>query len=158
MTNSLSSILLLDTIVLDLNVLDKKQVFEQVGLIFENACGIPHTLVVDSLVAREGMGSTGLGYGVAVPHGRIEELKTPYAAFIRLATSIPFESPDGMPVNLLFVLLMPQKVLQRHLDILSEIAAKFSDAFCRDVLAHEMDKKRIYEIMTSWKPGQPLPS
>lgn len=158
MSTNLSQILLPENIVLDLEVSSKKRVFEQAGLIFENNCGISRSLVTDNLFARESLGSTGLGYGVAVPHGRIEGLKTPHAAFVRLATPVPFESPDGKPVSLLFFLLMPQNVTQQHLEILSEIAAMFSDSRCRNALTNETDKERIYKIVTCWKPGQPLPS
>jgi PTS system nitrogen regulatory IIA component len=100
MTN-LAKILSPDNVVLGLEVSSKKRAFEQVGLIFENNCGIARSIVSDNLFARERLGSTGLGHGVAVPHGRIKELKTPMAAFVRLAEPIPFESPDGQPVNLL---------------------------------------------------------
>ena len=158
MSITLSQILLPENIVLDLEVSSKKRVFEQAGLIFENNCGISRSSVTDNLFARESLGSTGLGYGVAVPHGRIEGLKNPYAAFIRLVTPIHFESPDGKPVNLLFFLLMPQNVTQQHLETLSEIAAMFSDSQCRTALANEADTERIYKIVTCWKPGQPLPS
>ena len=158
MSTNLSKILLPENVVLDLEASSKKQIFEQAGLIFENNCGISSSLVTDNLSARESMGSTGLGYGVAVPHGRIEGLNKPYAAFVRLATPVLFESPDGNPVSLLFFLLIPQNVTQQHLEILSEIAAMFSDSQCRNVLAHETDSKRIYRIITTWEPGQPLSS
>lgn len=158
MSTNLSRILPPENIVLDLDVSGKNRVFEQAGLIFENNCGVLRSLVTENLLARESMGSTGLGYGVAVPHGRIEGLKIPYAAFVRLSTPIAFGSPDGKPVNLLFFLLIPQNVTQQHLEILSEIAAMFSDNPCRDALAHETDPERIYKIVTTWKPGQPLPT
>lgn len=66
-------------------------------------------------------------------HGRIKGLKTPVAAFVRLAKPIPFEAPDGKPVNLLFFLLIPNNVTQQHLEILSEIAAMFSDGTMPDI-------------------------
>jgi PTS system nitrogen regulatory IIA component len=97
MTN-LSKILSLENVLLDLEVSSKKRAFEQAGLIFENNCGIARSTVSDNLFARERLGSTGLGHGVAVPHGRIKgskSLKSPLAAFVRLAEPIPFESPDG---------------------------------------------------------------
>jgi HPr kinase/phosphorylase len=129
MTN-LSKILSLENVLLDLEVSSKKRAFEQAGLIFENNCGIARSTVSDNLFARERLGSTGLGHGVAVPHGRIKgskSLKSPLAAFVRLAEPIPFESPDGQPVKLLFFLLIPDHVTQQHLEILSEIAEMFSD-------------------------------
>lgn len=158
MVTNLSKILLPENVVLDLDVSSKKRVFEQAGLIFENNCGISRSNVTDNLFARESMGTTGLGYGVAVPHGRIEGLKSPVAAFVRLSKPIPFEAPDGKPVNLLFFLLIPQNVTQQHLEILSEIAAMFSDGTCRTFLSNEPSSERIYDVIINWKPGQQLPS
>lgn len=158
MVTNLSKILPPENVVLDLDVSSKKRVFEQAGLIFENNCGLSRSNVTDNLFARESMGTTGLGYGVAVPHGRIEGLKTPVAAFVRLSKPIPFEAPDGKPVNLLFFLLIPQNVTQQHLEILSEIAAMFSDGTCRTFLLNEPSSERIYDVIINWKPGQQLPS
>ena len=86
--------------------------------------------VTDNLFARESLGSTGLGAGVAIPHGRIKGLKQPLAAFMRLAEPIPFESPDGKPVSLLIFLLVPEQATQQHLEILSEIAQLRPTATC----------------------------
>src|SRR6201997_4399236 len=117
--NRLAKFLPLENAVVGLAVTSKKRVFEQAGLIFENQNGIARSTVSDNLFARERLGSTGLGHGVAVPHGRIKGLKAPLAAFVRLAEPIPFESPDGEPVNLLVFLLIPDHVTQQHLEILS---------------------------------------
>jgi PTS system nitrogen regulatory IIA component len=107
--NRLAKLLPLDKVVLGLSVTSKKRVFEQAGLIFENNNGIARSVVTDNLFARERLGSTGLGEGVAIPHGRIKGLKQPLAAFVRLAEPIPFESPDGQPVGLLIFLLVPEQ-------------------------------------------------
>lgn len=158
MVKTLSRIMSPGNIVLGLDVPDKQQLFEQVGVFFERTCDISQLLVTEGLLARESVGSTGLGYGVAIPHGRIDGLENPCAAFFRLANPVPFESPDSLPVTLLFILLIPQNVTQQHLEILSEIAALFSDSQCREVLANETDKERIYNIIANWKPGQPFPT
>jgi mannitol/fructose-specific phosphotransferase system IIA component (Ntr-type) len=86
-------------VLLDLEISSKKRAFEQAGLLFENNCSIARSTVSENLFARERLGSTGLGHGVAVPHGRIKGLKAPIAAFVRLKDGIPFESPDGQPVT-----------------------------------------------------------
>src|SRR3569623_3615999 len=139
-----SQILPLKNVVLDLDVSSKKRAFEQAGLIFENNFGIARSVVSDNLFARERLGSTGLGHGVAVPHGRIKGLKTPLAAFVRLKDPIPFESPDGQPVNLLVFLLIPDQVTQQHLEILSEIAEMFSDESFRNMLATDADPALVH--------------
>ena len=100
--NLVSRLLPLNHILLGLAVSSKKRLFEQVGLLFENSRQIPRARVFDSLFDREKLGSTGLGYGVAIPHGRIKNLKEPVCAFVRTAAenrsvvqaaSIPPTSP-----------------------------------------------------------------
>jgi PTS system nitrogen regulatory IIA component len=109
--------------------------------------------VSDNLFARERLGSTGLGHGVAVPHGRIKGLKAPLAAFVRLKDPIPFESPDGQPVNLLVFLLIPDQVTQQHLEILSEIAEMFSDEAFRHMLATDPDAASVHARIVAWQPS-----
>jgi PTS system nitrogen regulatory IIA component len=140
-----------ENVALDLDVSSKKRAFEQAGLLFENNCGIARALVSDNLFARERMGSTGLGHGVAVPHGRVKGLKTPLAAFVRLAEPIPFESPDGVPVNLLLFLLTPDHVTQQHLEILSEVAEMFSDDAFRTLLATAPDAAAVHARIIAWQ-------
>lgn len=150
MTN-ISKILPLNNIVLDMEVSSKKRAFEQAGLLFENNCSIARSTVTDNLFARERVCSTGLGHGVAVPHGRIKGLKAPIAALVRLKEAIPFESPDGLSVNLLIFLLMPENVLQTHLEILSEIAEMLSNESFRQELISEPDATVIYQKIIQWK-------
>lgn len=151
--NHFSQILPPENVVLDLDVSSKKRTFEQAGLIFENNCGIARSTVSDNLFARERLGSTGLGHGVAVPHGRIKGLKAPLAAFVRLAEPIPFESPDGQPVNLLIFLLIPDHVTQQHLEILSEVAEMFSDEAFRNVLLAAPDTATAHSRIITWQPS-----
>ncbi|MBC7488744.1 MAG: PTS sugar transporter subunit IIA [Glaciimonas sp.] len=150
MTN-LAKILQLQNVVLDLEVSSKKRAFEQAGLIFENNCGIARSTVSDNLFARERLGSTGLGHGVAVPHGHIKGLKAPLAAFVRLAQPIPFESPDGEPVSLLVFLLVPDKLTQYHLKILSEVAEMFSIDTFRDMLNSNSDPLSVHARLVAWQ-------
>ena len=152
-----SQILSEKNIVLDLECSSKKRAFEQAGLIFENNCGIARSTVSDNLFARERLGSTGLGHGVAVPHGRIKGLKTPLAAFVRLSEAIPFESPDGEPVKLLIFLLIPDNVTQQHLEILSEIAEMFSDKSFRIELAEDRDVSSLHAKLVNWHPTERNP-
>ena len=135
----IANLLPVENILLDLDAGSKKRVFEQAGLIFENHHGIARATVFDSLFAREKLGSTGLGQGVAIPHGRIKGLKDARGAFLRLTTPVPFDSPDGKPVSLLFVLLVPEQANELHLQILSELAQRFSERTFRDALAAAPD-------------------
>lgn len=151
MTN-FAKILALENVVVDLEVSSKKRAFEQAGLTFENNCGIARSTVSDNLFARERLCSTGLGHGVAVPHGRIKGLKAPISAFVRLAQPIPFESPDGEPVRLLIFLLLPDNVTQQHLELLSEIAELFSDNGMREALITDPDAATVHARIINWQP------
>ena len=139
-------------VVLDLQVSSKKRLFEQVGLLFENHDGIARSLVFDSLFARERLGSTGLGQNVAIPHGRIKGLKEALGAFLRLAQPVPFDAPDGNPVTLVFVLLVPEKATEKHLQLLSELAQMFCDKALREAMMQAQDAQALHELVTSWRP------
>ena len=139
-------------VLLDLQVSSKKRLFEQVGLLFENQNALARSLVFDSLFARERLGSTGLGQGVAIPHGRIKGLREALGAFIRLAQPVPFDAPDGNPVTLVFVLLVPEKATEKHLQILSELAQMFSDKSLRKAMARAPDAAALHQLITAWHP------
>jgi PTS system nitrogen regulatory IIA component len=139
-------------VLLDLQVSSKKRLFEQVGLLFENNHGIGRSLVFDSLFARERLGSTGLGQGVAIPHGRIKGLKDALGAFVRLAQPVPFDAPDTKPVQLLFVLLVPEQATEKHLQILSELAQMFSDRALREAMAAAADAGALHQLIAAWQP------
>ena len=145
----ISQLLPLSNVVVDLDASSKKRVFEQAGLLFENNQGIARSTVFDSLFTRERLGSTGLGQGIAIPHGRIKGLKEATGALLRLRTSVPFDSPDGKPVSLLFVLLVPEHANEQHLQILSELAERFSDRNCREALA----KASVLDLIDSLPDG-----
>ncbi len=153
--NLVSRLLPAHHVLLDLDVSSKKRLFEQIGLLFENTRQIPRARVFDSLFDREKLGSTGLGYGVAIPHGRIRQLKEPACAFVRTASAIPFESPDGAPVSLVFAMLVPEHATEAHLELLSELAQMFSDASVREALANAADAATAHRVITEWSPYAP---
>ena len=142
-------------VVLDLDVSSKKRLFEQIGLLFENSRQIPRARVFDSLFDREKLGSTGLGYGVAIPHGRVKTIREPVCAFVRTAAPIPFEAPDGAPVSLVFAMLVPEHATEAHLEILSELAQMFSDSAMRESLAAAPDAQAAHRLITEWSPYAP---
>ena len=147
-----AKLLPLSHVVLDLQVSSKKRLFEQAGLLFENQHGIARSMVFDSLFARERLGSTGLGQGVAIPHGRIKGLKNPLAAVLRVRQPIAFDAPDEEPVGLLIFLLVPEAATQRHLEILSEIAEMLSDRELRERLKAEADPAVVHRLIVAWEP------
>lgn len=121
---------------------------------FERLHGLGRALVSDSLFARERLGSTGLGHGVAIPHGRIKGLKAPMAAVLQLAAPIGFDAPDGQPVNLLIFLLVPEAATQKHLEILSEIAGLLSDSGLREQLKTAASAEALHDLIASWQSVQ----
>ena len=147
--SQISQLLPPENVVLDLEASSKKRVFEHAGLIFENNQGVASSTVFDSLFSREKLGSTGLGRGIAIPHGRIKGLKKACGAFIRLATPIPFDAPDGEPVSLLFVLLVPEQATEQHLQILSELATRFADRQFREKLATAPDAATVRQLFSA---------
>jgi len=150
--NRLSRLLPPQNIVLDLPVTSKKRLFEQVGLLFENNHGIERGKVFDSLFARERLGSTGLGEGVAIPHGRIKGSKEALAAVVRLAQPIPFDAPDGKPVGLLVFLLVPEAATDEHLELLSELAELLADTATRQALLSCDAPVRMHRILSGEAP------
>jgi nitrogen PTS system EIIA component len=134
-------------VLLDLDVSSKKRLFEQIGLLFENENKLSRAGVFDALFAREKLGSTGLGHGVAIPHGRIKSLRETQAVFIRTKEGVPFESPDGEAVRLVFAMLVPEHATEQHLTLLSELAQAFSEADLREALLNEHDAARAHELL-----------
>jgi PTS system nitrogen regulatory IIA component len=149
--NQIANLLPAANILLDLDVANKKRVFEQVGLLFENNQGISRTAVYDSLFARERLGSTGLGQGIAIPHGRIKGLSEAVAAFVRTKAPIPFDAPDGRGASQIFVLLVPEQATDRHLQILSELAQMFGDKSLRERVAVATDAPSLRQIFERWQ-------
>ena len=150
--NRLATILPVANVAVAVDATSKKRVFEHAGLLFENQHAIARATVTDNLFARERLGSTGLGHGVAVPHGRIKGLKNPLAAVLRVQQPIAFDAPDDEPVSLLIFLLVPEAATQRHLEILSEIAELLSDRELREKLKGEADAAEVHRLIAGWEP------
>jgi nitrogen PTS system EIIA component len=150
--NLIAKLLSADNVLVGLDASSKKRVFEQAGLLFENRHGIARSAIYDALFAREKMGSTGLGLGIAIPHGRIKGLKEARGAFFRLAAPVQFDAPDGQPVDLVFVLLVPEAASEHHLQLLSELAQMFSDKSFREQLAAAPDAAAAYALFAQWQP------
>lgn len=148
----ISEILQKEHIFLDMDVTSKKRVFEQVGLVFENSYGIARSIIFESLFEREKLGSTALGQEVAIPHGRIKNLKKAVGAFVRVKQPIPFDAPDGKPVSLIFILLVPANATDVHLQTLSELAQFFSAKTLREALFAATSAEEILHVVSEWKP------
>jgi len=151
--NQIAELLPAAHIRLDLDVTSKARLFEAAGALFAANAGLDAGAVASSLIAREKLGSTGLGQGIAIPHGRIRGLAEARGAFVRLKSPIPFDAPDGKPVAQVFVLLVPEHATEKHLQLLSELAQMFSDKGFRERLAAAADPGRLHELFQHWSPA-----
>jgi PTS system nitrogen regulatory IIA component len=152
--NRLAAILPVEQVLVGVDATSKKRAFEEAGLLFESLHGLSRALVTDSLFARERLGSTGLGHGVAIPHGRIKGLKSPMAAVFQLAQAIGFDAPDEQAVKLLIFLLVPEAATQKHLEILSEIAELLSNGRTRDDMISSTTASSLHDLIDKWLPAK----
>jgi len=150
--NLISKILPTANVLAAFKAANKQFIFENAGVMFERQAGLSSKVVTDALIAREKLCSTGLGQGVAIPHGRIRGLKSPLGAFVQLADAIDFEAPDAKPVNLIFIMLVPEQANESHLQLLSELATMFSDREFRDALTAAGDAHALHSLFAEWNP------
>ena len=126
----------------------RKRTLQVLGEVFADADPDLSALsVFDRLVARERLGSTGLGEGCALPHARVPGLGRTLAAFLRLRTGVDFDSPDHEPVDLVFGLLVPDESTDEHLEILAAIAGVFSDERVRSSIRSVDEPTRIRDVL-----------
>ncbi len=145
----LSDVLTTDRVQLDLTVSSKKTLLERMAtLLATESGGADEREIFESLCQRERLGSTGLGQGVAIPHGRNDEQKEIIGAVIRLKKPIDFDAPDQQPVDLFFALAIPSQCSDAHLELLANIADFFKDSEHREVFRQTIDAERIIELMS----------
>jgi PTS system nitrogen regulatory IIA component len=130
----------------------KKRVLEYFSkLLATEASTLSSHDIFNSLLARERLGSTALGKGVAIPHARVSHCQVTLAAFLQTEEGIDFDAVDKQPVDLLFALMVPEQSTEEHLEILAEIAAMFSDAAFRDKLRHAQSCTEKFALLTQWQ-------
>ena len=147
--NALAKLITPNNIALDIDVSSQEELFQFAGKLFEDIYGIPAELVQSCLQDRENMGSTGLGGGIAIPHGRVKDLSEAHLGFIRLKHGIDFKSPDGIPVKVLVLMLVPEQATQSHLEILSQVAQVLSNAQTKELLFTETKLENIHQLLTA---------
>lgn len=147
--STIASLLRPHHITLDLKVAGKADLFAQLARQAAPLTGSSEHTIVDSLRARESAGSTGLGMGVAIPHGRIKGLREATVLFSRLQPAIDFNAPDGKPVSLVFTLLVPAHADELHLQLLGELAQHLGAAAFRERLAKATDADGVVAAFTA---------
>jgi len=148
--NQIAQLLSPARICLDLDVSSKSRLFEEVGALFAANLELNALRIVESLVKREMLGSTGLGQGVALPHARVKGLSQPVAAYVRLCPPIPFDAPDGKPVSESLFLLVPEQATEAHLQLVAEAAQLFSDRYFRERLRKQSEVAGAYQAFVDW--------
>ncbi len=148
--NLIAPLITSDTALLDVSFTSKKKLFEHAAELFARIHNLKSTDIFTSLFERERLGSTALGCGVAIPHGRIKGLKHACGAFYRLQTPLEFDAPDNQPVSICFVLLVPQDANEQHLQILGELAQLFGDEAMRTKLLEAATPDDLIALVSAW--------
>ncbi len=132
----------------------KKRLFQDLGELSAAAYGLQQHLVVEALIEREGLGPTGVGHGVALPHARIGDLTGIRGLFIRLEKPLDFDSIDRQPVDLVFALLAPLSAGVEHLKALALVSRTLRDTAVRNKLRSNDDPGTLYTILTEAPASQ----
>jgi len=149
--NHISPLITPDTTLLDLTFSSKKQLFEHAGHVFAQQHPLKASDVFNSLDERERLGSTALGYGIAIPHGRIKGLTQATGVLYRLVTPLDFDAPDAKPVTLCFILLVPKEADEVHLQILGELAQMFGDEAMRSRMLTAQNATELHALIDAWE-------
>ncbi len=145
--NALSELLTIDAIDADLVVANKKGLFQLIAASAARRAGLPQKAILASLNAREKLGSTGFGGGAAIPHGKLEGLDRVVGHFARLSTPIDFGAVDGMPVDLVFLLLSPPDAGAEHLKALASVSRAFRDRQALAKLRGARSRDALYALL-----------
>ncbi len=144
---TISELLSPQKIFIDTEVTSKKKLLELIANIVADQTRLTESTIYSNLLNRERLGSTGLGQGFAVPHARMPDLEKTQACFFRLKQAVNFESPDNLPVDLVFTIIIPQEATEEHLQILSSLARIFSNADVCEAIRGAAGKKGIEHII-----------
>lgn len=147
---SLVELLTNERIALSATVASKKRALELSSqLLASHQANLVQNEIFDSLLSRERLGSTGLGGGVAIPHGRVAGIDKAVAAFIQLKEGVDFDAIDQQPVDLVFALLVPQEATDEHLQILATLAEAFKRPELRQALRQAKDIETLLTLLSN---------
>jgi len=148
----LSEIINVNRIRNDVDVKSKKRALEQLSnLLVQDQTQLDASDIFDSLISRERLGATGVGYGIAIPHGRIKNCQKITGAFIQLNEGVDFNTIDNLPVDTLFALIVPEESTDEHLQVLALLASMFSDENFREQLRKSNNNEETYQLLTQWQ-------
>jgi PTS system nitrogen regulatory IIA component len=147
MTPTLSDLLRVENVIPRLKAGDKGRLIAELAKRAAAAVGLTATELVALLAAREALGSTGVGAGIAVPHARVEGLAAPLGFFARLEKPIDYEAIDGQPVDLVFLLLSPPQEAGGHLAALAAVSRRLRDRRTAEALRKTDDPARMQALL-----------
>ncbi|MBI3776183.1 MAG: PTS sugar transporter subunit IIA [Gammaproteobacteria bacterium] len=130
----------------------KKRALELLSQLLAEPADSTQQEIFESLTARERLGSTALGYGVALPHGRMKKITGTRGAFVQLVQGVDFDAADRTPVDLLFAIVVPEQCTEEHLELVAQIAELFSNEATRTRLRQAKDTGQLLEILVHWNP------
>lgn len=149
--NLIATLCPVEDILLGCDIASKSRLFNEVARHLQERHGLPSAALIDALNAREALGSTAIGQGLAIPHARMVGLHNVVAVFVRPRTPIAFDAPDRKPVSDVLVLLVPEQAQQEHLQILASIAQMFSDRQLREQLHTATNAVEVSRIFSQWQ-------
>ncbi len=144
----LSNLIDAKAVVPSLKVTSKKQALQELSQVAAKVTGLAPRDIFETLLQRERLGSTGLGQGIAIPHGKLPELNTLYGIFARLDAPIEFDAMDNQPVDLIFMLLAPETAGADHLKALARVSRLLRDVDTAEKLRGSNDGAALYAILT----------
>jgi PTS system nitrogen regulatory IIA component len=145
---TLDAIIDKQSVLANLKSQNKKQLLIDLSQAMATRVAIDHRVIFETLMKREKLGSTGIGQGIAIPHGKVATLSRVYGLFARLPQPIDFDSVDGQPVDLVFVLLAPEHAGADHLKALARISRLLRDSAVVAKLRGTDDAEGLYAILT----------
>lgn len=138
-----------DGVITHLKVSSKKQLLQELAQIASDLTGLTERKIFDTLVARERLGSTGVGGGIAIPHGKLADINRLYGVFVTLQEPIDYDAVDGVPVDIIFLLLAPEDTGADHLKALARISRRLRDARTCEQLRKTNEPKTAYSLLTA---------
>ena len=131
------------------SLLSKKRVFERAAEAMGGSLNLSSETIYRALLAREKLGSTAIGEGIAIPHCRINDCAVPAGCLVTLQEPIDFGSADGQDVDIIFVLLVPEEATEAHLKLLAALARSFSNAEVRERVRQTQDPEALKQLLVS---------
>ena len=144
----ISDLLQIEAILSDIKASGKKQILQELSQRASELTQIEEGLIFSTLLEREKLGTTGIGQGVAIPHGKVSQLEHPYGFFAKLIDPVDFDAIDDEPVDLIFLLLAPENASAEHLKILAKVSRLLRDQKLCSKLRGSVGRDAIYSILT----------